>query len=303
MHTANMWLSLRECVFVMLLLDIVCVNGGDGVASSSSDVMVRVSQWSWKATGAGLHRKLAITADLDVGQSSLALLHTKSPPPSPGHAEAGRTGSSDSGVFVRLLFTIPSTMYMDMDELAGLAHWHGFTARTRTAIDVEKPAHDSTEHQVAVFLPIAQSASQLDTSEASATVNITLPIHLRYQAPSSHHQYANATIAVPELHLFVSAQNIVLPLSSGCSRVDSADVWSSLDGSNGLLCPVSLMSPDNQHAAASITLQVPVGIAQHESMVAAATVLVTGVVCVLLVWRIYVTAAQTTRAGAHEHHD
>lgn len=66
-------------------------------------------------------------------------------------------------------------------------------------IDMEKPEHLSSPHNVQVFARLEKQGPYYHSS-------VTLPIHLRYHKPSAENSHEQIHLEAPEIYLMVSGK-------------------------------------------------------------------------------------------------
>ncbi|PIK58500.1 putative phosphatidylinositol-glycan biosynthesis class X protein-like [Apostichopus japonicus] len=83
-----------------------------------------------------------------------------------------------SGLEIRLILveTFPPGFYIDQYELANLKSFGGPETQILEAVDVEKPAHLSTEFNFFIFI------ESTDAADDQFVASVSLPIHLRYHS-------------------------------------------------------------------------------------------------------------------------
>lgn len=263
----------RLCVLLLLLLELLLLQG----PTAGRAVSYSVPTWRRFVSGRGFHRSLDTTLDI-------AHPHGDSPPRggSGGNGRNGRNGGrggEDSGAscIVVLVETFERGVYVDLDEVRELNRLRAphvpevLPVSFSGSIDVERPADVSSEHTVAC---VARNWTWVPTSSGgrSAVVHWSLPIHLRYQAPSSE-PFATAKVARPD------SAWLGCPGSAG-----SADTGNTVPGpgvqvrdAKGLQMSWTwskLTLPDNKEADVAV-MAVPVGLLADAGLIHVGTALAT----------------------------
>lgn len=122
---------------------------------------------------------------------------------------------------------LPSSVYVDSDQILGLAAKTGLESSLNTTVNVEATAYSEKAIPFKAYIyPSAQEGPKI-------TRSVELPIHLRYQAPTSGGGYKNLNIGQPSLFSRCakdSSDPAVKKFDFPCSASDkSMCKWTKLD--------------------------------------------------------------------------
>lgn len=88
---------------------------------------------------------------------------------------------------------LPNTVFVDSDQILGLTSKTGLVSFLNTSVNVEATAHSEKAIPFKTFIyPLEQEGPKI-------TRKVELPIHLRYQDPTSGGGYKNINIGQPSL--------------------------------------------------------------------------------------------------------
>eukprot|EP00124_Ichthyophonus_hoferi_P002190 Ihof_evm13s139 gene=Ihof_evmTU13s139 len=152
---------------------------------------------------------------------------------------------------IALMEFLPSTLYIDLNEVKTRGYPQITAYRD---IDVELPSFLSTQHPVIIYSDwsiLMQADSQ---SQSKFVFNVSIPLHLRYQAPSLSSSYRNASLDHPAV-FYQCRDRLGQPISDR----DIATGWyrpvnGSMNTSDWLV-PVSLECM----IGCEIVMQMPIG--------------------------------------------
>lgn len=154
---------------------------------------------------------------------------------------------------------IPPGLYVDLYQTKSAEDFGGPEVYSETDIDVEKPEHLSSAHDVQVF-------SKLEKQGPYYYSTVTLPIHLRYHKPSAENSHDQIRLEAPEIFLRVSAN----------AGDDEGEYMRSVcDSSARQLCTWLKMSCTFEPEGGVLEFSVPVGQIDHMTIVASVTLSVT----------------------------
>ncbi|KAK2161535.1 hypothetical protein LSH36_115g13080 [Paralvinella palmiformis] len=154
---------------------------------------------------------------------------------------------------------IPPGMYVDLYQTKSAEDFGGPEVYSENDIDMEKPEHLSSPHNVQVFARLEKQGPYYHSS-------VTLPIHLRYHKPSAENSHEQIHLEAPEIYLMVS----------GDSLSDDQDYISGVcDSSAEKLCKWLKMSCIFEPEGGMLEFSVPVGQIDHVTIVASVTLSVT----------------------------
>lgn len=179
----------------------------------------------------------------------------------------------DLRCYILFTETFPTGAYVDPDQIKSLKPYGGPDVLLTSAVDVEKPEFESTGFLGLVF-------SNLSKVDGTWIGGYTLPVHLRYHAVSRQ-DFVNVTFSNPEIA--VRCINKEFGLIHHGYHGDTVRQKSELCGSSSvLLCDWVVI----QYLAekTNISVEVPVGKAEHYLLVTVGTVLTTLLGCFLLVY-------------------
>ncbi|KAK1231193.1 hypothetical protein PQX77_005719 [Marasmius sp. AFHP31] len=169
-----------------------------------------------------------------------------------------------------LLFTLPPLAFVDPYELeTSYADQYAFHLIGHRGLELPVMAVESVESQL--LLDVKK------VHDASMTMEIPLPIHLRYGQLSSSKAYEEVAIPWPKGFMACSPQNIV---SSHNSQVEPPEEFSALFSNDLHLFPIR---PQNSSVPTEI-LHVPVGNSLHLPHVEIGTALIILACFLYLCW-------------------
>uniref|UniRef100_A0A3P9HC43 Phosphatidylinositol-glycan biosynthesis class X protein n=1 Tax=Oryzias latipes TaxID=8090 RepID=A0A3P9HC43_ORYLA len=167
-----------------------------------------------------------------------------------------------------LVYRWPRDVYVDPYQVASLSHQRGWQMLFNTAIDLEEPAHRTSEFSTYVY-----------PSHAGPTPNplkVTIPIHGRYHKPSFDGKtFTPVHIELPELLLWTKK----------CTPFQRLEPHTVLDApctaSNTSICSwVKIQNPNKN--SVHMSLHLPVGDGSTVRLICAGTLVVTLICCVVL---------------------
>ncbi|XP_055077319.1 phosphatidylinositol-glycan biosynthesis class X protein [Periophthalmus magnuspinnatus] len=167
---------------------------------------------------------------------------------------------------ILLLYSWPKDIYVDPFQLASLGDQRNWEMLLDSTIDLETPAHKSSGFVTYLFPHLEQLPS--------AQVNLTIPIHGRYQKPSHHGNALNSVdIHPPSLLLWAIETCTQL---SNLSSFTTTVVVAPCTANNSSTCQWIEVHPQQQPDP--VTLELPVGDASLVIPVCGGTLLVT-IIC------------------------
>ncbi|EDV27687.1 uncharacterized protein TRIADDRAFT_53638 [Trichoplax adhaerens] len=161
-----------------------------------------------------------------------------------------------------LVERLPTGIYVDLDQVAEMERLlKDISVISSDRIDVEKPAHLSTEHLLLVYARINPITDVRSTK-------VSLPIHLRYHLPQDD-WYGYTEVVMPRPMLILIHCDKELPefqcqpkYTAPCSNSNkSSCVWN------------LLYDNENEDSGNEIILKVPVGIVKHGVLVSIGTII------------------------------
>ncbi|KAK9506740.1 hypothetical protein O3M35_008617 [Rhynocoris fuscipes] len=90
---------------------------------------------------------------------------------------------------------IPSSLYVNKDQLEDLSRLGKVTAIVNDFIDIEQPEDVSTSHDVLLF------GSFEETAQYTVSSNIYLPVHLRYHLPQVGGGFRSTILPLPKVYV------------------------------------------------------------------------------------------------------
>ncbi|XP_055021347.1 phosphatidylinositol-glycan biosynthesis class X protein [Boleophthalmus pectinirostris] len=167
---------------------------------------------------------------------------------------------------ILLVYSWPNDIYVDPFQLASLKDQRNWEMLLDSTIDLETPAHKSSGFVTHLFPHLEELTS--------GQINLTIPIHGRYQKPSYH---GNAFTSV-DIH----PPSLLLQGIETCTQLNNLDSFTTTvvdapcTADNSSTCQWIQVQPQEQPEP--VTLQLPVGDASLVIPVCGGTLLVT-IIC------------------------
>lgn len=227
---SGLHLCLKTVVYLVILSNV-------RTEDSKRDAGISTCTVSRSTSGDGFHRELSTSVTIESMQFGF---------------------TPDANAEIAVVETIPSSMYLDLYQIAMLEDFGGPKIYSASDIDVEKPAYDSMTHTVYVYgTPVIQ--------DSAAHLNITIPVHLRYNRPSSDTESYQIMLPLPMILIrFYDG-----PWLGGMGHMIPSPL------SNGTEAYWSIAKCKPGGGGGSVKFVVPVGQAQHSMPVVIGTLLVT----------------------------
>lgn len=167
---------------------------------------------------------------------------------------------------VLLIYSWPKDIYVDPYQLVSLEDQRNWEILLDSTIDLEMPAHKSSSFRTYLYPHLEESNAGL--------INVTIPIHGRYQKPSEE-AFNSVVIAPPDL-LLQTVQNCILPNNFESFTIEDAPCTAN----NRSTC--QWIKVHKQQLSDFVTLQLPVGDVSQVILVSAGTLLLTLICCAAL---------------------
>jgi len=101
---------------------------------------------------------------------------------------------------VCLQLNVPPEMFINPDQISDLSRNGQIYAYIDGDVNIETPAHESTEHTVYIFLP----------NNNLEKVSVRLPVHLRYQRATIAGKFGKVSVPKPSLLVYCPKNDIQL---------------------------------------------------------------------------------------------
>lgn len=157
---------------------------------------------------------------------------------------------------------IPSSVYVDNDQLFNLNRLNKLKTFVNIYVDVEKPTSKSEPFKVYIFHQVRKS------------LNITLPVHFRYHDPSDK-KFNRVEIESPKIFLTNCPQKgkvSQLPCENSSEIIDFTDIDSVT------YCPWT----ETEIAPITLSFLIPVGNIQSYTFVLPITIFISWIACLFL---------------------
>lgn len=173
---------------------------------------------------------------------------------------------------------VPSGLYIDPYQLSSLQEHNITEAIVTDMVDVEATEYLSIRHTAFIF-------AKPDPFTCAECFRADIPVHIRYHQPSLEDGEASVTLQSPQLLIRCSTGR---PLRE-CWEYSEVDAPCA--ARDGTICRWNNIK--YRAVPEELTLQVPVGLQQHSSVICALTLLVTLSCSVMILVTVY------GRAGRH----
>lgn len=163
-----------------------------------------------------------------------------------------------------LVQEIPSSVYVDNDQLFNLNRLNKLKTFVKSYIDVEKPTSKSESFNIYIFNQVRKS------------LNMTLPIHFRYHDPSDK-KFNRVEIDSPKVYLSncqLKGKIVSLPC------LNSSDFTDFLDLNSISHCPWI----ETEIAPITLSFLIPVGNIQSFTFVLPVTIFISWIACLFLTY-------------------
>lgn len=166
-----------------------------------------------------------------------------------------------------LVYSWPKDIYVDPYQLESMRHQRNWEMLLDSTVDLEMPAHTSSGFRTYLYLHPKESTA--------GEINLTIPIHGRYQKPSIGNNVISIIIPPPDL-LLQTVQN--------CTQLNNIESFSLVDApctaDNSDSC--QWIKVHQKQLPGPVTLQVPVGDASQAIPVCGGTLVLTIISCAAL---------------------
>ncbi|KAK5581369.1 hypothetical protein RB653_001401 [Dictyostelium firmibasis] len=176
-------------------------------------------------------------------------------------------------------------IFVDRYEVDEIERFGGPKVVIYQLIDLEKPSTSSTQNFVSIIKQFSTTGS------ATQHLEVTLPIHLRYQNPlfsenGDSNTFRQSIISSPQIYVSCESTNSVLDDDNKNSFGDS---WNLITNYNLLNDKDSNNNNNNNVITKSISINVPVGQLNDNESVKLYTLLVTVIGSILVIITIFIT--------------
>ncbi|KAK3598853.1 hypothetical protein CHS0354_008595 [Potamilus streckersoni] len=181
-----------------------------------------------------------------------------------------KPSTGDIACAVLLEETLPSGAFVDPYQLESLRAFGGPDVLCLHDVDTEKPEFLSQPLTIFIF-------SHLHLHEGHWTSNVTIPIHMRYQRPFQRQDYVTVTFLNPALFLRC-------PDTADTGEYDNIEIVFACDSMNQAVC--TWFRIDYTSTKGNLDVQVPVGRLEHLPFVIGATIIITLLGCIMLIYMV-----------------
>jgi GPI mannosyltransferase 1 subunit X len=168
------------------------------------------------------------------------------------------------GCDLLLVQDIPSSVYVDNDQLFNLNKLNKLKTFVNSYIDVEQPTAKASPFKVFLFNQVKKS------------LNITLPIHFRYHEPSDK-KFNRVEIDSPKIYIsncHQKGKTVTLPCSNSSEITDFVDL------NMVSYCPWI----ETEIAPITLSFLIPVGNIQSYTFVLPVTIFISWIACLFLTY-------------------
>lgn len=159
---------------------------------------------------------------------------------------------------------VPSSVYVDNDQLFNLNKLNKLKTYVNAYVDVEQPTAKSQPFKVYIF------------DHAKKSMNITLPVHFRYHEPSDK-KFNRVEIESPRIFLSNCHQKGRL-LMQPC--LNSSEIVDFMDIGSISYCPWV----ETEIAPITLSFLIPVGNSQSYTYVLPVTIFISWIACLFLTY-------------------
>lgn len=173
---------------------------------------------------------------------------------------------------ILLVQDIPSSVYVDNDQLFNLNKFNKIKTFVSEYIDVEQPAGKSLPFKIYMFERIEKS------------VNITLPVHFRYHDPSDK-KFNRVEIESPKLFFMSDCEglsNIKYGKIAQLPCKNSSEITDFFDLSSANYC--QWIETDFHSTPITLSFLIPIGNASSYSFVLPVTLFISWIACLFLTY-------------------
>uniref|UniRef100_A0A6B2LI44 Phosphatidylinositol-glycan biosynthesis class X protein n=1 Tax=Arcella intermedia TaxID=1963864 RepID=A0A6B2LI44_9EUKA len=164
-----------------------------------------------------------------------------------------------------LVETLPAGVYVDPFEMNELEKFgSGNRFHYFNDVDVEKPAYQSQQNVVLVYRMF---------NPQSHLLNISFPVHFRYQLPSDTVTHRRVYLNAPLIYVNCNGKNLVIPHVP--EQMAHFDTWTTLSVIDKEQLDFS--KPDPKEKLVRLVVPIPVGQRDKQTLVTVVTLLITTV--------------------------
>lgn len=169
---------------------------------------------------------------------------------------------------VLLVYNFPKDIYVDPYQIESLGDQRNWQMLLDSAIDLEMPAHKSSEFHTYLYPLIEEPAAE--------QIKVTIPIHGRYQKPSFDENLFHTVVIPPP--------DLLLRPAKKCAELNNVDSLSLVDApcTANNLSTCQWIKVHHKQLPGPVSVELPVGDATLIVSVSAGTLLVTIICCVAL---------------------
>lgn len=168
------------------------------------------------------------------------------------------------GCDLLLVQDMPSSVYVDNDQLFNLNKLNKLKTFVNSYVDVEQPTAKSSPFKVFLF------------NEVKKNLNITLPVHFRYHEPSDK-KFNRVEIESPKIYISNCHQKGKV-VSLPC--MNSSDITDFVDLNTVSYCPWI----ETEIAPITLSFLIPVGNIQSYTFVLPVTIFISWIACLFLTY-------------------
>lgn len=192
-----------------------------------------------------------------------------------------------STCWLMLVELIPNGMYVDVYQTKEDESFGGPQVLSPTVIDIEKPAYQSPEHTVLVYIPHPLSVTD---GMAEHTIQVELPVHLRYHRPSRDASITSALVQLQYPNMMMRCIG-----STSGDDVQPYDLYQAPCTSQNISMCAWKDVKYTQVNKQPLHFLVPVGQESHTVLVTVLTIAATITGTIWLLWVIFPTPEHKTK--------